>query len=119
MEAYPNPTPYRGHRSQAHKERLAAVAHILKRIVQLENKDSLMIVHNCFPFDKHRKWSLPNNGCELWKARKMWYKEYLHNPMFFNVEHYSNMEQGFNTLGVITTFNFPKKQFEERQSYVR
>ena len=119
MESYPNPTPFRGHRSQAHKEQLEAVAHILKRIVQLENKDSLMIVHNCFPFDKHRKWSLSDNGCELWKARKLWYKEYLHNPMFFNVEHYSDMGQGFNTLGIITTFNLPKKQFEQRQSYVR
>ena len=123
MESYPNPTPYRGHRSPAHLAKLKAVAHILNHILKadMESGDSLRIVHDCFPWNRMRNHALSDNGCELVKARQIWYKEYLHHPLFFNVDHHpSEMGQGRNTIGFITMFNFPKQQLEERQSrYVR
>jgi hypothetical protein len=123
MEAHPNLTPYKGHRSQAHIAKLKAVAHLLKQIIQadMESGDSLRIVHDCFPWNRMRNHALSDNGCELVKARQIWYKEYLYHPLFFNVDHLpSEMGQGKNTIGFITMFNFPKQQLDKRQShYVR
>ena len=115
MESYPNPTPFIGRRSQAWKDQMAAVAHITRKAVQLQNKESLRITHNCFPFDKYRKWSLSDNGCELIKVRKIWYKEFTFNRLFINVDHHPSVfEQGEHTIGFITAFKLPERQYQRR-----
>jgi len=101
----------------ANKERIESVAHITRVAVQLQDKESLTVIHNCFEFNRYRKWSLSDNGCELLKVRKIWYKEFRHNELFINVDHDPlSKGQGVNVVGYLTAFKLPRKQFEKRSS---
>jgi|TARA_R110000765_G_scaffold227598_1_gene331474 hypothetical protein len=112
-------TPFiRGkHHSRNQIDTMTAVAHITKIAVRLKNNETLTIIHNCFPFNRYRKWSLSDNGCELVKVRKVWYSEFLWNDLFINVNHDPlSQGQGRNIVGYITAFKLPKRQYEKRSN---